>query len=500
MTELNFNLPAEQSSIIKVVGVGGGGGNAVNHMFEKGITGVNFVICNTDAQALDSSPVPNKIQLGPEITHGLGAGNDPEIGRLATEESEPEIRELLSKNTKMVFITAGMGGGTGTGAAPVVARIARDLNLLVVGIVTTPFSLEGPQRIRYANDGIQRMREYVDAILVISNDKLREMYGKMKVREAFSMADDILATAAKSISEIITIPGMVNVDFADVVHVMKNSGVSIMGSGEAEGEDRAARAAEMALNSPLLADNDIRGAEKVLLNITTGLDEISLDEMEEIIDIIRSATGTDTNLIYGTVHNDEVGDKVSVTLIATGFNKKKSFEPQVQKVQLNGQENKQEKNHQTTELNFPLTEIKPEKEELKFEIKDLNQKQEPELYKWEPEAEKIEKKEPETLDFEVKNIGEEKEEPKAVAKDLNEQIREERLKRMNDMSYKFKSESNISELESTPAYLRRNIELNETPYSDEDQNSRYSVKNYEDEGENKPEIRKNNSFLHDNVD
>ncbi|MBS1613251.1 MAG: cell division protein FtsZ, partial [Bacteroidetes bacterium] len=270
-----FDLPKEQSSIIKVFGVGGGGSNAVNHMNDQGIIGVNFVVCNTDAQALDMSRIPNKIQLGPASTQGLGAGARPEVGEKAAEESIEAIKELLNKNTKMVFVTAGMGGGTGTGAAPVVARIAREMGVLCVGIVTTPFWFEGKNRYNSAMEGIEKLRENVDTLLIINNDKIREMYGNLKRSEAFGHANNILTTAAKAISEIITVPGEINVDFADVQTVMKNGGSAIMGCATAEGDDRAIRAAQGALNSPLLNDSEIRGAKKVLVNITTGAMQVT---------------------------------------------------------------------------------------------------------------------------------------------------------------------------------------------------------------------------------
>ncbi|MCB0539865.1 MAG: cell division protein FtsZ, partial [Bacteroidetes bacterium] len=267
---LHFDLPKEQSSIIKVIGVGGGGSNAVNYMYELGIRGVNYVVCNTDQQALDLSPVPNKIQLGPEMTRGLGAGSRPEIGAQATVESTEEIKELLSKNTRMVFITAGMGGGTGTGGAPVVAQIARDMGILTVAIVTTPFSFEGRRKLTQADEGIEKLKENVDSIIIISNDKIREIYGNLTKSEAFSRADDILSIAAKSISEIITVPGEINVDFADVQFVMSNSGVAIMGEAQAEGENRAMRAVHAAINSPLLNSSNITGSKNILINISSG--------------------------------------------------------------------------------------------------------------------------------------------------------------------------------------------------------------------------------------
>jgi len=318
MSPFEFDLPKDQASIIKVIGVGGGGGNAVNHMYQEGIEGVNFVVCNTDAQALQTSPVPNKIQLGPSLTQGLGAGANPEVGMQACEESIEEIRALLGKNTKMVFITAGMGGGTGTGAAPVVARIAREMGILTVAIVTTPFSFEGRKRHSHAMDGIQKLKDQVDTILVIGNDKIRTMYGNLTQSQAFSHANNILTTAAKSISEIITTPGFINVDFADVKTVMQNGGAAIMGCAYAEGELRAKLAVEAALNSPLLNDNQIRGAKNVLVNISSGAAEVTMDEFEEINDYIQSAAN-DTDIIFGSSRDMSLENKLMVTVIATGF-------------------------------------------------------------------------------------------------------------------------------------------------------------------------------------
>ena len=281
---IQFDLPKEQSSIIKVIGVGGGGSNAVNHMFSQNIDEVNFIICNTDAQALAQSLVPNKVQLGPHLTQGLGAGANPSIGRQATEESLEEIKRILEVNTKMAFITAGMGGGTGTGGAPILAKICKDLGILTVGIVTTPFAYEGKKRIAQAEEGIKLLKDHVDTLLVISNDKLRHQFGNLKMKEAFSRADNVLATAAKCITDVIYSTGQINVDFADVCTVMRNGGVAILGSAAAGGENRAHDAIENALNSPLLNDNDIRGAKWILININSaeGEHEHTMDEVEVI--------------------------------------------------------------------------------------------------------------------------------------------------------------------------------------------------------------------------
>jgi cell division protein FtsZ len=316
---MKFDLPKDQASIIKVIGVGGGGSNAVNHMYNQGITGVDFVICNTDAQALELSPIPNKIQLGTTLTEGLGAGANPEVGKNAAIEDIENIKAILENNTKMVFITAGMGGGTGTGAAPVIAQTAREMGILTVGIVTIPFSFEGRRRKQQADEGLQALRDNVDTMLVINNDKLRMMHGNLKMGEAFSKADDILTIAAKGIAEIITVAGYINVDFEDVKTVMKDGGTAIMGSATAEGEERAIKAVSSALASPLLNDNEIKGANFILLNVTSGDDEITMDEIDEITDYIQNEAGYTAELIWGNGTDESLGNSISVTVIATGF-------------------------------------------------------------------------------------------------------------------------------------------------------------------------------------
>jgi len=324
---IHFDLPKEKSSIIKVIGVGGGGSNAVNYMFSQQIDGVNFIICNTDAQAIAQSQVPNKIQLGPHLTQGLGAGANPEIGRQATEESLDEIRRILEVNTKMAFITAGMGGGTGTGGAPIISKICKDLGILTVGIVTTPFAYEGKKRIQQAEEGIKKLKQYVDTLLVISNDKLRHQFGNLKMREAFAKADNVLATAAKCITDVINSTGQINVDFADVCTVMKNGGVAILGSATASGENRAQKAIEEALNSPLLNDNDIRGAKWILININSaeGEHEFTMDEVEIIQNYLLTQAGDSTDVILGLGYDHSLNDKIGITLIATGFEHKDPF-------------------------------------------------------------------------------------------------------------------------------------------------------------------------------
>ncbi|MBN8674938.1 MAG: cell division protein FtsZ [Chitinophagales bacterium] len=324
---IHFDLPKEKSSILKVIGVGGGGGNAVNHMFSQQIEGVNFIICNTDAQALANSGIPNRVQLGPHLTQGLGAGANPDIGRQATEESLEEIKRILEVNTKMAFITAGMGGGTGTGGAPIIAKICKDLGILTVGIVTTPFAYEGKKRQQQAEEGIKILKGYVDTLLVISNDKLRHQFGNLKMREAFEKADNVLATAAKCITDVINSTGQINVDFADVCTVMRNGGVAILGNAEAAGENRAQKAIEEALNSPLLNDNDIHGAKWILININSaeGEHEFTMDEVEVIQNYLLSQAGEGTDVILGMGYDNTLGNKLGITLIATGFEHKDPF-------------------------------------------------------------------------------------------------------------------------------------------------------------------------------
>ena len=324
---IHFDLPKQKSSIIKVLGVGGGGSNAVNFMFSQDIEGVDFIICNTDAKALEQSRIPNKIQLGPHLTQGLGAGANPEVGKQATEESLEEIKRILEVNTRMAFICAGMGGGTGTGGAPIIARICRELGILTVGIVTTPFPFEGPRRIAQAENGIKQLEPFVDTLLVISNDKLRMQYGNLKMREAFGKADNILATAAKCITDIINSRGHIIVDFADVCTVMKNGGVAILGSSAVGGENRAQRAIEEALNSPLLNDNDISGAKWILININSaeGENECTMDELEIINNHLRTQAGEFSDVIVGMGYDNTLEDKIGITLIATGFEQKDPF-------------------------------------------------------------------------------------------------------------------------------------------------------------------------------
>lgn len=348
-----FEMLKEQSSIIKVIGVGGGGGNAVNHMYKQGISGVDFIICNTDAQALELSPIPNKVQLGASLTEGMGAGADPDVGENSAIESIEDIKRMIGTNTKMVFITAGLGGGTGTGASPVLAKAAKELGILTVAIITTPFAFEGKRRRIQAEDGLAELRKYVDSYLVISNDRLRDIFGNLTMTAAFAKADDILTTAAKGIAEIITIPGYVNVDFKDVRTVMNDSGVAIMGNAVAEGDDRAQQAVEGALASPLLKDNEIEGARFILLNITSGNQEVTMDEITVITDYIQEKAGLSADLIWGNCIDPSLDQELTVTIIATGF---QTSEERV-------------KEHENKRVEIPLT---PEEPESTSFVKPIN--------------------------------------------------------------------------------------------------------------------------------
>ncbi|MCB8995005.1 MAG: cell division protein FtsZ [Bacteroidales bacterium] len=486
--DLNFELPVERSSIIKVLGVGGGGSNAVNHMAANGIRDVNFVVCNTDAQALQNSPVAVKIQLGESLTEGRGAGSKPDIGRKAAMESMDTIKEVLSGNTRMVFITAGMGGGTGTGAAPVIAKAARELGLLTVAIVTIPFRFEGQQRIEQAIQGLNELQQYVDSLLVINNEKLREVFGDLKLSEAFSRADDVLATAAKGIAEIITVHGYINVDFADVETVMKDSGVAIMGSASASGEGRAIKAIEKALASPLLNNNDITGAKSILLNITSGEEEISMDEVGEITDFVHQSADRNALIIWGTSQDVKLGDAVSVTVIATGF--ETNSIPELYAVR---------KNFDKIPLRDGYTAESSGQTASGFEIKDSDS------------ADPVVQTSIEFIIRDEENNGQYAlfEDKQARKKDgeVDSRKREERVKKLKETHEKLKEEGyngitandKIEELENQPAYIRKKIKLEDegTRPSADNPVSRYSLSDDED---NVPRLRDDNSYLHDNVD
>jgi cell division protein FtsZ len=534
METIRFNLPKEYASIIKVIGVGGGGSNAVNHMFRQGIKGVDFVVCNTDAQALDFSPIPAKVQLGSTLTEGRGAGSLPQVGKDAAVENIEDIKSLLGETTKMVFITAGMGGGTGTGAAPIVAQTAREMGILTVGIVTLPFSFEGKRRRQQAEEGIEEMRNAVDTLLVISNDKLREMYGNLSLSNAFAQADNVLTTAAKGIAEIITVTGYINVDFEDVRTVMNKGGSAIMGSASAEGENRASRAIESALSSPLLNDNIIKGAKHILLNITAGDIEATMDEVSEISDFVQEEAGMSANIIFGTGHDPELGDKINVTVIATGFNTapllpfENRNQPEkivhVLKTENTGfNANATTTNTTTTTTttkveetpvtqswdvsepvakttvtpltNDTLFNTPPPTEEKSTSIKTLDinfddkiktDKLVRTVY---PQANELKK------DLEPTMLGNTT--PPATNDVDDANFNRARINRLREMSLKLKTSSGLNELENVPAYVRAGVELGNTPKSDESQVSRYTL----EEGADKTaELKRNNPFLHDNVD
>ncbi len=484
---MNFDIPVNRSSIIKVVGVGGGGSNAVNHMYHKGIKDVDFIVCNTDAQALANSPVPIKIQLGSSLTEGRGAGNKPSIGREAAIENLDDVIEVLMNNTRMVFITAGMGGGTGTGAAPVIARAAKELGILTVAIVSIPFRNEGQRRVNQALEGIAEIEKYVDSLLVINNEKIREIYGDLKVSEAFSRADNVLAIAAKGIAEIITVHGYINVDFADVETVMTDSGVAILGSATASGENRAMEAVQEALNSPLLNDNNISGARNILINITSGKEEATLDEIGQITDYIQSCAGDDADVIWGNGVDENAGDSLSVTVIATGFETNSIPElyirkRQLEKVQLEKTNLYEEERIIDTDNGFEVR----DKKKINRESNIITQR---------------------TIEFELtddskqitentKNQGKTIETKKAAERVKIIKRNYEQMKELN-LSNRQRI-SNIEELENQPAYLRKNIQLDKEKPSQEKKISKFTLTDDETDGGVK--LSDNNRYLHESVD
>ncbi|MGM0621049.1 MAG: cell division protein FtsZ [Bacteroidota bacterium] len=383
MTELvNFQFPrTSSSSIIKVIGVGGGGCNAVSHMFEEGIAGVDFIICNTDGQAMENSPVPVKIQLGVTLTEGRGAGNQPQMGEEAARENYEDLKNVLKENTKMLFITAGMGGGTGTGAAPVIAQLARELDILTIAVVTVPSPAEGKKRFGQAMEGIEKLGEFVDSMLVVSNQRLHNIFGDLPARQAFKMADNIVATAVKGVAEIITLHGNVNIDYTDVYTVMHNSNVFIMGTGVSSGEGRAMKAVNEALESPLLDSNDIYGTQNILLNIISGKDEIKIGEIGEIIEVLQEKAGQDADIIWGNGYDESLGEEISVTILATGFvtNPNQLLQPKKEPEKYNlGEENnespemEEEPVEVEAESDFRETVIETEKNknEIKREVQE----------------------------------------------------------------------------------------------------------------------------------
>ena len=503
---MNFDLPRESgSSIIKVIGVGGGGCNAVDHMYRQGIKGVDFIVCNTDQQALDKSPVPTKIILGATLTEGLGAGSNPEVGKNSAIETIDEIRAFLDKKTKMIFITAGMGGGTGTGAAPVIASVAKEMGILTVAIVTIPFGFEGKRRKTQADDGIEELKKNVDTLLIICNDKLREIYGNLKMTDAFGHADNILTTGAKGIAEIITEKLHVNTDFADIQTVLKDSGVAIMGSAEASGENRAITAVEKALNSPLLNDSNIKGARHVLLNVKCGAgdNEISMDEFGEITDYLQDAAGGTAEVIQGYGIDESLENNVIVTIIATGFNNKKDVgietvkAPAKKVTPLYG--NPTPPIAVQTEI-VVSNEVKTS-DKIVYELESETTSKE-EQYNYTSVELTVNKHKEEELSnevlFEAEQIISNHSEPMIERESSSEDMikkSNERKERLKNFSWKLGK--SINDLEGTPAYIRKNVQLDNVPHSSDSQVSRYTLSEGEDK---KAEIKPNNSFLHDNVD
>ncbi len=561
---IHFEIPKNQSSIIKVIGVGGGGGNAINYMYNLGIDGVDFVICNTDSQALALSPVPNKIQLGPHLTQGLGAGANPEIGKQASEESNEDISKILKVNTRMAFITAGMGGGTGTGGAPVVSKICRDLGILTVGIVTMPFTYEGRKRMKQAQEGIDRMREHVDTILIISNDKLRQQFGNLPFTQAFAKADDILATATKCITDVINTTGQINVDFADVCTVMRNGGVAILGNSSVSGENRALHAVEEALNSPLLNDSDIRGAKWILLNINSAAGEFehTMDEAEAIQAYVQQQAGDNCDVILGMGHDPNLGDKISVTIIATGFSQKefapepmKSNEPEKIMVTLGSEQASAVMNPEATHdvpvtvntstVNAASTSMAPTLVESPAPAGQFDPKPAFPVAVTEHKSSEVKEHFVLKLDSEapvvnaipstpvatvapaVENVIEEEEDDVEVAPlqmiikeapvetpvtfgghvltehELEEKRRfeeqkkalEDRAERLRKMSFNVKGNDSGDELENVPAYMRQNLNLDNTNASTNNYYSNYSVGINPDQQQNQAQIQTKNTFL-----
>lgn len=544
MTEsaFRFDLPAHHKSIIKVIGVGGGGSNAVNHMFNQGITGVEFVVCNTDAQALNTSPIPLKLQIGVNLTEGLGAGANPEKGKHAALENKEEIRSLLSEDTKMVFITAGMGGGTGTGAAPVIAQVAKELGILTVGIVTIPFKFEGKKKMAQAMAGVDALKASCDTVLVILNDKLLQVFGNLSLNQAFGQADNVLTTAAKGIAEIITVPGYVNVDFEDVKTVMKDSGGAVMGSAETTGENRAIRAAEEAINSPLLNNQNIKGAEKILLSIISGEQaELKMDELTEITDFMQEIAGDEAEVIFGHGVDPELGESIRVTIIATGFEsadtreevlvQEKTEKPAapdqlqkpIQKTTTEAENDRKvfdlERDSQMDLFSNEPPKYKDETFEEDFELKMRSFTFEKPVHEEEQEEElplkPIELEDDdqevgrEAFQLEMQEIFAESQRNKEPIDEPLEELdgmahppsrkvqlmeqSEERRKRLNGITDDVSIDAtDFKEKLEVPAYQRKKVNLKRSPMSSESLVSRYNLNGDNELG--------NNKFLHDNVD
>ena len=527
-TDFEFQLPKNQSSQIKVMGVGGGGSNAVNYMFENGIKGVDFVICNTDLQALEASTIPTKIQLGENLTEGLGAGSDPDVGMKAAQESSERICELLDSNTKMLFITAGMGGGTGTGAAPVIAEIAKEKDILTIAVVTHPFANEGGYRKQYAKEGLEELKKHVDTLLIINNDKLIEIYGDLTLTQAFGKANEVLNTATKGIAEVISQHLKVNIDLNDARKVLENSGTAVMGQAIASGENRAIDAVSQALDSPLLNDNDITGAEQVLLKIVSGVeeDEIRISELNIIKNKIQQAAGRDVNIIEGIGNDPTLEGSVSITVIATGFQTKRVNEPVTIKLEENEEEinseieskieiKENQFNSQQTlllddDIEFENSVSENESQNVNVEEKivvdlDLDESTE------NPEDFINNVIEENTLSHEEENGQQENESiefdiPQQTVKldnDLNvsnaQSMRieaREREERLREISIKLRTPSGLTKLEEEPAYKRNKVDLEETIHSSEDEVSHFSL----EEKDDNILLNDNNSYLHDNVD
>ncbi len=472
---IDFNLVKKPASIIKVIGIGGGGSNAVNHMFRQGIHDVDFIVCNTDAQALEASPVRSRVQLGESLTEGRGAGNKPEIGKEAARENIDQVKQILGTNTKMVFITAGMGGGTGTGGAPIIAQMCKEMGYLTVAIVTIPFRNEGKRRVRQAIEGIAELEEYTDSLLVINNERIREMYGDFPISEAFAKADDVLTTAAKGIAEIITVPGYINVDFADVETVMRQSGVAVMGTGIAKGEGRALEAVEKALTSPLLNNNNIRGAKNVLLNINSGDIEVTMAEIGEVTEYIQKSAGFEADIIWGNGVDKNLGDSISVTVIATGFS--------------------------TSSIPEMLQNKKPEREVFNLEGNPVQ----PRMQSTEIPFQGFRKT---PMDGSAdKNIRSFETEHKVPRSNFDEfeamypKTAKERITKnqppQHTADYPNMGEDEIDELEKVPAYLRKQVDIRNPGFRRKEEVSKVSVS-----GGDKKNVyfRENNSYLHKNID
>ncbi len=491
---MNFDMPLSNSSIIKVIGVGGGGSNAVNYMYGLGIKDVSFVVCNTDSQALETSPVPVKIQLGESLTEGRGAGNRPDKGRESAIENLEDVVSVLEQNTKMVFVTAGMGGGTGTGAAPIIAQKAKEMGILTVGIVTIPFRFEGKLRINQALDGIAEMEKHVDSLLIINNERLREMFGDLKLSNAFSKADDVLATAAKGIAEIITVHGYINVDFADVETVMKDSGVAIMGSAYAEGEKRAIDAIQASLESPLLNNNDIVGAKNILLNITSGGDEVTMDEVGEITDYVQEMVGENASIIWGTGTDSSLEGQVCVTIIATGFVSGQLIEHQEKKreeavTRFSLDENGEVIDTAIVENVAPNPSGDDESGRvIDFELIEKEKQSRIDKY-YQPIVPPAPKAEPETFHLDDAPMGNESADFGSASGYGSKQLSQE------DME----DERMIEQMENVPAYKRKQmqIENKKQPTQQQAEVSRFSLS---DDPKNGPKISRDNPYLHDNVD